>query len=88
VGLWGCTSQEGRLKSAADRLVRRVERHRKQTGVRPASLSAMGLAETEEGPLHYQPTQDTSYLVWFGTTLGESMSYHSETRRWERSAGR
>jgi len=69
--------------SEGDQLVRRIEQYRKQSGVLPLSLAAMGIAEAEEGPLYYQPKRGTTYVVWFGTTLGESMTYHSDTRQWE-----
>ncbi|MET4076551.1 hypothetical protein ABIB44_003826 [Hymenobacter sp. UYCo722] len=69
--------------SEGDQLVRRVELYQQKAGALPPSLSAMGIAEVEEGPLYYQPKKDTTYVVWFGTKLGESMTYHSDTRKWK-----
>ena len=81
--LGGCTNRAEQLMSEGDQLVRRIEVYRKKSGVLPPSLAAMGIAEVEEGPLYYQPKRDTAYVVWFGTTLGESMTYHSDTRQWQ-----
>ncbi len=32
----------------------------------------------------YEKESDTSYIVWFGTTLGEGMYYYSDTKQWEK----
>jgi hypothetical protein len=40
------------------------------------------MKETENGPIYYKKESDTEYVVWFGTQLGESVTYDSETKEW------
>jgi hypothetical protein len=42
----------------------------------------MGLEDSESGPVYYQKTTDSTYIVWFGTVLGESATYKSSTKKW------
>jgi hypothetical protein len=33
--------------------------------------------------VYYRKVSENEYYVWFGTSLGESETYHSETGKWE-----
>lgn len=38
----------------------------------PDTLADVGLEDSESGPVYYQKSSDSTYIVWFGTGLGES----------------
>ena len=65
-----------------DELVERVEGFRAKRGRLP---SAEELLIDDEYSMRfwYLKCDDAHYIVGFGTTLGESMSYGSERRKWE-----
>jgi hypothetical protein len=69
--------------SEGNRLVTRIDDFRKTTGRLPDSLSDLGIRETESSLLHYRRVSSNQYVIWFGTSLGESMQFDSQTRRWE-----
>lgn len=54
--------------------------HQKHGGY-PESLDQIGIPSREEGPIYYQ-REGSSYLLWFGTRLGESRTYQSNQGRW------
>jgi hypothetical protein len=69
-------------KDAAEEIVKRVETFRHQHDRLPGSLGDIGMQPDESGPAYYERKDDQHYVVWYGTTLGHSIVYHSETRRW------
>jgi hypothetical protein len=77
-----CESRTTKLQRQGDSLIHLIENYRLQTGKLPASLTELGVPETESGPLYYQRKNATIYEVWFGTSLGESRTYSSLTRKW------
>ena len=66
-------------KREGDRARDKIEAYRSVHGRLPPDLAAVGV---EEGPIYYQIRDEKGYILWFGTTLGESVSYSSRTRRW------
>jgi hypothetical protein len=54
--------------------------HLKHCGF-PDSLDQIGIPSREEGPIYYQ-REGSSYLLWFGTRLGESRTYCSSEGYW------
>jgi hypothetical protein len=54
----------------------------KQHGQYPESLAQVGISESLEGPLYYNRISDSLYTLHFGTSLGESRTFHSTDRRW------
>jgi hypothetical protein len=78
IGIGGCNSAK---RHKADIVVSKVERFRKLQGRLPDRLSEVGMAENESCPC-YCKTSNNSYLVWYGTSLGESETYDSRTGKW------
>ena len=76
-------SRKQQLEHAGNRLVAEVETFRKNNGRLPTSLSEIGHKDTEKGPLYYRKENESRYVIWFGTQLGESVTYDSQTQRWE-----
>lgn len=72
-----------KLMQEGDVIVQKVEHYRQTNGRLPENLREMGLPESEGGPLYYDKSKDgQNYTVSFGTALGESTTYHSETKEW------
>jgi len=69
-----------------DSVVAKVEQFRKSNGHLPNALSDIGTKEEENCPC-YCKTGDDSYIVWYGTSLGESDAYDSRTKKWSEVTG-
>ena len=69
-----------------NRLISDIEAFHRVHGRLPAELSELSKGPTEQEKLFYQRCDETSYIVWFGTTLGESMTYHSKSRDWSEAS--
>jgi len=46
-------------------------------------MNEVGVDPLTSNQYFYQACDNRRYLVWFGTTLGESMTYDSEVRSWD-----
>lgn len=79
--LFACSSKD-KLKVGNEVAVK-VERFRNEKGRLPNSLNEIGIEETESGPIFYERENDTKYILWFGTELGESKTYDSDTKQWK-----
>jgi hypothetical protein len=78
LGAGGCGPSKRDLGNIA---ISKVEEYRRVKGRLPNSLSEVGVEEDESCPC-YCKTSDNSYIVWNGTTLGESDTYDSQTKKW------
>lgn len=79
----GCNYAE---RNASNEIVARVERFKRTTGRLPEALSDIGLKQNESCPC-YCKTGNDSYMVWYGTAVGESATYDSRTKQWSEAAG-
>jgi hypothetical protein len=77
-----CESRTTKLRQQGDSLIHLIEAYQRQKGRLPASLTELGRLETEAGPLYYRQLSPIAYEVWFGTSLGESETYSSLTKKW------
>ena len=83
VTVTGCNYFDRR---AGNEIVVKVEQFKKATGHLPNALSDIGIQGSESCPC-YCKTGNDSYVVWYGTTLGESDTYDSRTKQWSEAAG-
>lgn len=74
--------RESKLKNEGASVIEKVEAFKIKNSRLPESLSDIGLTGTEEGPLYYRRTSDSSYEIWFGAELGESVTYKSRSQTW------
>ncbi len=69
------------------RIAKRVELFKNTHGTLPNSLEEIGVQQNEGADALYYLRQDrtdgANYMIWFGTNLGESMTYFSDTQQWE-----
>ena len=82
-GFSGCNYSE---RKASNEIVAKVEQFKKSTGRLPDRLSDVGIKENESCPCYCKTSSD-SYMVWYGTTLGESDTYDSRTTEWSEAGG-
>jgi len=62
-------------------ITEKVGDFRRHQGRLPLSLDEVGVPESEIFP-RYKRISTSDYEVWFGTVLGESLTYESSTRAW------
>jgi hypothetical protein len=77
----GGIDRKARIREG-NRIVTKIESFRRDKGRLPNTLSEIGIEEKEEGPFYYEKKSEGKYVLWFGTTLGESVTYDSDTRKW------
>lgn len=64
-------------------VITKIEDFRKNNHKLPLVLEEIGIKETESGPIYYELKNDSTYIIWYGLTLGESRTYNSATRKWD-----
>lgn len=79
VTLLGCRHSEEKI---GNEIIDQIESYQTKNGRLPDDLSQIGIKETEEGPIYYEKKTATTYKLWYGTTVGESVTYDSDTKSW------
>jgi hypothetical protein len=79
------TLREFRLKRESKPMIEKVEEYKNKYGSYPQKISDTGLPEPDEsGPIYYQLEGSNNYIIWFGMGLGESVTYSSTIKEWDR----
>jgi hypothetical protein len=78
-----CCNPNRSLEKQGNELVKKIEVYKEKNGELPKTLEDLGIKETLEGPLFYVKCDSVNYMVYYGTTLGESMYYYSDTKKWD-----
>jgi hypothetical protein len=65
-------------------LVVRVEAYRQAHGRLPESFEELGVTGVEADKFFYRKCDQQQFIIWFGTYLGESMTYDSSSTKWDR----
>jgi hypothetical protein len=73
---------QGKQREGAE-VVKKIEEFKSREHRLPKSLSEIGIAESEDGPIYYRQISETRYEVWYGTSLGESVTYDSDQKTWK-----
>jgi hypothetical protein len=66
----------------AELIIEKVEKFKQEKGRLPENVTEIGLDDTQMHLSFYQLTSDTTYMVWYGLSVGESKIYRSETKKW------
>ncbi len=66
-----------------NKIVEKIENYKSINNELPSSLEDIGIKETMEGPFFYEKKDSIYYMIWFGTYVGESMYYYSDTKEWD-----
>src|SRR5215469_17101804 len=80
----GCQSSQ---EKAAKAVVAKIEEFQRAKGRLPDSLDEIGVQPEGLRCPCYCKTADNDYIVWYGTTLGHSITYDSQTRKWSDVGG-
>lgn len=64
----------------AQELVTRVEDYKQENKKLPVSVEELGLEDVENTMAFNEKTSDSTYIIWYGTSLGSSLVYRSETK--------
>jgi len=80
-GLYSCEFNNERQEYAKI-LIEKVETFRKENNRLPKDVSELGLTEKMDSPAFYQMQTDSTYMVWYGLSVGESKVYRSLTKKW------
>lgn len=63
-------------------LVEKIESFRTEHGRLPTSLSEINTNDKTLEKFFYQKCDENRFIIWFGTTLGESMTFDSVSGSW------
>ena len=79
------TAGEKKLFREGNDIVNRIEDFKKEHHRLPYSLTEIGIKVIDEAnpELHYDMRDSIHYTVFFGTSLGESEYYYSDSKKWE-----
>lgn len=76
-----CCDFTGEFKKG-NLIIQKIEDYRKSKGKLPELLDDIGEDPKSDGPIYYKKIDSDNYEIWFGTTLGSSCVYKSETKEW------
>ncbi len=80
-GPYGCEFNNER-QEYAEMLIEKVETFKKENNRLPKDVTKLGLTEKMDSPAFYQMQTDSTYMVWYGLSVGESKVYRSSTKKW------
>ena len=66
----------------AKRLLNEIKQYNSKHGRYPDNLSNIRENISEEGPVYYKKIDEQRYIIWFGTSLGESKVFDSKYGEW------
>jgi len=69
-------------RRTAKRDIQAIEKFRTAHSRLPATMSEAGISDADQQSVYYQIQGANHYIVWYGTTLGVSDVYDSETHTW------
>lgn len=76
--------RKNRLINEGNKLIEKIENYKTKYGELPNSLTDIGIEEKEgTDVLYYAKKGSTKYIVWFGMDLSESITYYSDSKKWE-----
>jgi hypothetical protein len=82
-----CSSCTDERQKLGEEIISKIETYKKVNGRLPNQLNDIGIIEKEEGPIYYTKQNDTTYIIYYGLGLGESMVYDFRTKKWKSDGG-
>ncbi len=79
--LFICSCSDKREKIGED-IYLKIVQFQKTNGRLPDKLNEIGIQEKMEGPIYYHKKTDSTFLIYYGGALGESIVYDSKTKKW------
>ena len=81
IGLCRC-AVESTQQEYAIMLIKEVETFKKVNKRLPKDVTELGLTELMASPAFYIMDSDSTYMVWYGVSIGESNVFRSITNKW------
>ena len=75
-----CTDK--REKNGED-IYLKIVQYKKTNGRLPDKLNNIGVEEKMEGPIYYQKQTDSTFIIYYGGGLGESIVFDPFTKEWK-----
>ena len=61
-------------------IVQQIDNFNQKEGYLPNSLDDLGIKDEN---LFYNKWDSMHYMVWYGASLGESITYYSDSKKWK-----
>jgi hypothetical protein len=61
----------------------KIIQYQKTNGRLPDGLNEIGVEEKMEGPIYYQKQTDSTFIIYCGGGLGESIVFDPNTKKWK-----
>jgi hypothetical protein len=81
IGIYSCEFKNDR-QEYAEMLIEKVEKFKKTNNRLPKDVTELGLNEKMDSPAFYEMETDSTYIVWYGLSVGESKVFKSSTKKW------
>ncbi len=81
--LVSCNRYEKRMIKKGDEIVGLVEQFKMEHGRLPNNMVELKIDTALYEKICYLKHDSINFKIWFGTSLGESITYYSDTKRWE-----
>ena len=81
-----CSCNDKREKLGED-IYLKIIQYKNTNGHLPKTLNDIGIQEKMEGPIYYFKQTDSTFIIYYGGVLGESIIYDPGTGKWKSSGG-
>ncbi len=65
-------------------IIEKIQNFQRSNRVLPETLSEIDIIERENSKFHYKKIDSFRYMIWCGNILGESETYYSDSKKWEK----
>lgn len=76
------------MRKEGEEFASKVKSFQKEHSRLPYSIDEVPITKPLNPRLCYDTLNSTDFMVWYGTTLGESCTYHSSTKAWDATNNR
>jgi hypothetical protein len=83
VYLFSCLPNQKKKKIIGNEIIMKIEYYQQTNNKLPNSLLDVGVEELEESAIFYEKKDSAHYIIYYGTSLGETMIYDSNKKIWE-----
>jgi hypothetical protein len=75
-----CTDKREKIGEAINL---KTVQYKKSNGRLPDGLNDIGIEEKMEGPIYFRKQTDSTFIIYYGGTLGESIVSYPLTKQWK-----
>lgn len=75
-----CTDKREKIGEA---IYLKIVQYKNSNGRLPDGLNDIGIEEKVEGPIYFQKQTDSTFIIYYGGTLGESIVFNPLTKEWK-----